>query len=102
MHRLVQVVLRERMDPSTCRDWVERTVCVVNTAFPIFFKENTTARQSLCQRYLAHVEVCAHLIKQCGINSVEADSLLTRAEAYLCERAWYEPAKQLLSQGQAL
>jgi hypothetical protein len=27
VHRLVQVVLRERMDPSTCREWIKRTVC---------------------------------------------------------------------------
>lgn len=98
MHRLVQVVLRERMEPSICREWVERAVRVVNAAFPVFSEENTAARWSLCMRYLAHVEVCTHLIERWGISCVEAGNLLNRAGAYLCERAEYEQAKQLLTQ----
>jgi transcriptional regulator with XRE-family HTH domain len=97
VHRLVQVVLRERMDPSTCREWVARTVSVVNAAFPIFSEEDTAERWSVCQRYLAHVEVCAHFIKQWCLNCVEAGRLLNRAGAYLCERAEYEQSEQLFT-----
>jgi tetratricopeptide (TPR) repeat protein len=101
MHRLVQVVLKERMDPTTCRAWAERAVRVVNAAFPDV-SWGTVTRWSVCQRYLAHVEVCARLIEQWGIGSLEAARLLNRAGDYLAERAEYEQAEQLLKQGLAL
>jgi transcriptional regulator with XRE-family HTH domain len=84
VHRLVQAVLRARMDPSTYRAWVNRTMRVVNTAISSFSKENIAVQWSLRQRYLAHVEVCAHLNEQGGTSSEEACRLLIRAGAYVC------------------
>jgi tetratricopeptide (TPR) repeat protein len=101
VHRLVQVVLREQMDESTCRAWVERTVSVVCRAIPHSIGI-VAARWPLYQRYLVHAEVCAHLIQEWGINSLEAGRLLNRAGGYLGERAQYESAKRLLTQGLAL
>lgn len=73
VHRLVQVVLRERMDSITCQQWIERTVHIVNKAFSL----DSEARA--CQLYLAHIEFCAHLIEQWNLVIPEAEQLLQRA-----------------------
>jgi Predicted transcriptional regulators len=69
VHRLVQVVLRERMDPSTYREWVERTVRVVNAAFPY---STGVARWSVCLNDLAKVYTEQR-------KYVEAEQLFVRA-----------------------
>lgn len=60
VHRLVQVVVRESLDEPERTCWAERTVLLVNSAFP----EPEMDTWSRCQEYLPHVQVCAQLIER--------------------------------------
>src|SRR5205085_7924552 len=92
IHRLVQAVIKDGMDENTQHQWAERTVRVVNCAFPDG-KEATWPR---CQRYLPHAQVCATYIAQWNMTSPEAARLLHRTGTYLCAKAHYTQAKPLL------
>jgi tetratricopeptide (TPR) repeat protein/transcriptional regulator with XRE-family HTH domain len=97
MHRLVQVVLRDTMDKSTKRVWAERTVQVVNSAFP----QADLPTWSQCERCLSQALVCAELVEQEQIKSLEAARLLQSAGAYLADRARFREAYPLLQQALA-
>lgn len=60
MHRLVQAVLRDEMDPTTQEQWAARVVHVVDHLFP-FGEASTWPR---CQRYLPHAMLCADYIRE--------------------------------------
>jgi len=98
VHRLVQVVLKERLEPQLMRDWIEHTVQALYTVFPAGDMEVEVESWPQCQRYLAHVEACAALLAQWSLSSVEAGRLLHQAGVYLRERGQYEQAKLLLVQ----
>ncbi len=93
IHRLVQAVLKERMDESTQHQWAERTVRVVNRAFP---DSNEAAMWPWCLRYLPHALACVELIDQWKIASREAGRLLNQTGTYLREHAQYVQAEVLL------
>ena len=94
IHRLVQIVLRDRMDQDMQRQWAERTVKAVHRLFP----EVEFASWSLCQRYLAHAQIAAQLIKQWEMQFPEAINLLDRCGHYLYQRAQYTEAEALYRQ----
>ncbi len=95
IHRLVQAVLKDRMDEKTQLQWAERTVYAVNQVFPDGAAAATWPR---CQRLLPHVEACVHLMKQWKIVSRDAWRLLKEAGTYLRERGNYMQAEVLLCQ----
>ncbi len=98
IHRLVQAVLKDSMDKQNQRQWTERTINAVNRTFPnVEFK--TWQR---CQRCLAHAQICAELINQAEIKSVESAYLLFKAARYLLERAQYSQAESLYRQALAI
>src|SRR5439155_15272680 len=91
IHRLVQAVLKDRMDKNTQQQWAERTVRAVNEAFPgIEF-----ASWPRCQRCILHAQTCAMLIEQWGMQFPEATRLLNQTGYYLEERAQYSAAEQM-------
>jgi tetratricopeptide (TPR) repeat protein len=92
MHRLVQVVLKNTMSQDEQRQWVERAIQTVSYVFPVV--EPTTWPQ--CQRYLPHALVCAELIQQWQIESIDAAWLLHATGRYLNDRAQYTEAESLL------
>lgn len=96
MHRLVQTVLKESMDEPTRRQWAERTVRVVNAAFP----ETSYTKDSPHQYYLSHVQECATLIKEYHLHFAEAAQLLYRAGIILYSHGFYP--QSLAFQQQAL
>jgi tetratricopeptide (TPR) repeat protein len=98
VHRLVQVVLRDRMQRSTQQRWAERTIRAVNQAFPRVEFEIW----SRCERYLPHARVCADLIGEWKLESPEAARLLHETGYYMEERAQYTHAEQLLRQSRDL
>lgn len=98
IHRLVQAVLKGRMDEHTRLLWAEHTVRMVNAAFP----EVALQTWSRCEQCLPHAMNCAALIEQYQLISSEAGRLLTYAGWYLGERGWYEQAHALLSQALSL
>jgi tetratricopeptide (TPR) repeat protein/DNA-binding XRE family transcriptional regulator len=93
LHRLVQVVLQDRLDEQARRQWAEWTVELVSRAFP---DSGEHANWSRCQQYLPQAQVCSALIEQWEISTPEAGALLLRAGAYLQERVQYTQAESLL------
>ena len=85
MHRLVQTVLKESMDEQTRRQWAERTVRIVNAAFP----EVDYRKDSSHQYYLPHVHECAALINEHHLYFAEAARLLYQAGSFLYFRGFY-------------
>lgn len=86
MHRLVQEVVKERMDTALQQRWAEQLVKVVNRVFP----EVTFSSWQLCQRYLPHALTCATLIERWNIVNLDAARLLERTGLYLLEQAQYQ------------
>lgn len=98
VHRLVQAVLQDQMEPAVAYLWSLRAICVVNAAFP----SAEFANWSQCERCLAHALVCMPLIAQAGSDLPEAGELLYKAGSYLMARGRYEEAKPLLVQAVTL
>lgn len=98
IHRLVQAVLKDRMDENTQRYWAERTVRVVNRVFP----EVEFSTWGLCQRYLPQAQVCANLIIQYQLAFPEAARLLDLTGFYLLQRGRFNEAEQFLQQARAM
>lgn len=94
IHRLVQAVLRDKMERETQRLWAERAVHALNRAFP--GAESTHWKQ--CERYLPHAQVCAELIQEWQMRFPEAARLLRCAANYLRERAQFLQAETLYNQ----
>ena len=98
LHRLVQVVLKEEMEPKEQRLWAERAVRVVNSAFPDVTFE-TWPRCELC---LPHAQVCAGLIEEQGFTFHAAERLLLHTGWYMRERGQYAQAEPLLQRALTL
>jgi tetratricopeptide (TPR) repeat protein/DNA-binding XRE family transcriptional regulator len=94
MHRLVQTVLKESMDPQTQHTWAERTVRTVNAAFPDTKDGGTDIH---FQPYLPHIQECATLIKHYNLYSPESARLLFQAGYFLFFHGFH-PQSQLLHQ----
>jgi tetratricopeptide (TPR) repeat protein len=98
LHRLVQDVLRAKMDKGTERIWAERAVRAVNSAFP----DVKYAQWASCSRLIPHAQLLASLVEGYGFNFPEAARLLNQAGHYLNERAQYEEAEPLYRQALAI
>jgi tetratricopeptide (TPR) repeat protein/transcriptional regulator with XRE-family HTH domain len=101
VHRLVQAVQLDRMEPSEQPMWAERVVRAVNTLFPADPKEEI-ATWPQCLRYLEQVQACDNLIQQHDLQLPEAAELLNRAGIYLREHASYSLAEPLFQRAQAI
>lgn len=97
MHRLVQAVLKDRLDEPTQRFWAEGVIKAVNHIFP----DVQATTWSTCQRYLAQAQVCTDLIEQWEIRCKEAQRLLYQTGCYLRDRAQYAQAETLLKRAVA-
>jgi tetratricopeptide (TPR) repeat protein len=95
LHRLVQVVLKETMDPEIQRLWVERTISAMHLAFPTAVEPGCW---DTCQRFLPQVQNCSQLIEQWAMRSPEAAALLHQAAYYLGERGGFPEAEALYRQ----
>jgi len=92
LHRLVQVVLKENLDQAAKQQWAERTVRMVNAAFP----EASFDAWMRCERYLSQVQACAELIDEHRLSFPEAAHLLHQAGVYQRERGIYGQAELFL------
>ena len=93
LHRLVQVVIKDRMDQEELRKWIECVVQAVNKAFPeVAFEE-----WSQCERYLPHALVCANWIEEHeAISLKHSAQLLSKAGSLLRERGKYEQSDPIM------
>jgi tetratricopeptide (TPR) repeat protein/transcriptional regulator with XRE-family HTH domain len=94
LHRLVQVVQIDTMNPEEQIQWAERVICAVNTIFP---PDPSTRIDTwpLCLRYLEQAQVCDTLIQHYLCVLPDAADLLDRTGTYLCEHASYTSAEPL-------
>lgn len=95
LHRLVQVVVKDGMDREEQRKWAERTVQMVNRAFP---DPEKVDMWPICQQYLSHVQVCVELIEQWHMLFPEVSRILHQAGGYLSQRGQYMEAEPLLQE----
>jgi tetratricopeptide (TPR) repeat protein len=98
IHRLVQVVIREGMPATDRRNWAERTIRATSKAFPNVEYVNWAS----CQKFIAHAQTCASLIKEWDFGFVEAADLLNQAAMYLFERALFAEAEPLFQRSLAV
>lgn len=94
IHRLVQVVQRDRIEIEEQHRWTERVVRAVHAVFPANPKRNV-ACWSHCLKYLEQAQACDGLIQQYELVLPEAAELLDRARIYLSEHASYSLAEPL-------
>jgi tetratricopeptide (TPR) repeat protein/nucleoside phosphorylase len=96
IHRLVQAVQLDMMEPAVQSQWAERVVRAVNDVFP--GNAQDVANWQKCLRYLEQVQACDSLIRQYTIAFVEAGDLLNRTGLYLADHASYTMAEPLYQQ----
>ncbi len=94
IHRLVQTILKESMDPQIQRTWAERTIRTVNAAFSDTKASGTDAHY---QSYLPHIQECATLIEHYHLYSSESARLLFQAGLFLFFHGFHSQS-QLLHQ----
>ncbi|HZO72310.1 MAG TPA: FxSxx-COOH system tetratricopeptide repeat protein [Ktedonobacteraceae bacterium] len=92
LHRLVQTVLIDAMSEEARYTWAQRTLRVVNRAFP----SGEFITWSECQLYLPHTQACAAIVERWQIESLDAARLFSRAGSYLNERGHYSASERLL------
>jgi len=88
IHRLVQEVLKDRMDVPTQRLWSERVVKATSCTFP----EVEFSYWYLCDQLLPHAQKCFDLIEKWNLESQESATLLNGAGCYLRTRVRFEEA----------
>ena len=88
MHRLVQLVLKDRMDEQTQHQWVERVVRTMDIVF-----SKTPIEQ--IETYLSQARACARLIKKTDMQGREVAHLLEQVANAVRERGWYAQARPL-------
>ncbi|HEY1353656.1 MAG TPA: FxSxx-COOH system tetratricopeptide repeat protein [Ktedonobacteraceae bacterium] len=91
MHRLVQAVIQDRLEPAVRYLWSIRVVQAVADSFPAVQFETWP----LCERYLIQAQTCASLIETWELMFSNAARLLNQTAAYLRHRARYTEAEPL-------
>jgi tetratricopeptide (TPR) repeat protein/transcriptional regulator with XRE-family HTH domain len=101
IHRLVQAVLRDRMDERTGRQWAERVVRAVNRVYPDM-DDLTFVSWQRSWRYLPQADACATLIEHLQMTFPDAVQLLKKAGDWLLDLQRYEQAAMVLRQALTL
>jgi tetratricopeptide (TPR) repeat protein len=94
IHRLVQEVLRHRMEGEQRRLWAERLVRALARSFPRLDYLDSKD-WFLCELFLPHAKMVANLIEEWGFRFEEAGRLLNSVGFYCLERARYAEAEPL-------
>jgi hypothetical protein len=90
LHRLVQAVIRARLDHQEGR-WAQAAVELVDTAFPHRSQELTS--WWTCERLLPHVLAVTDHAEELDVAGKQVGRLLTRASAYLWSRGRQREAR---------
>lgn len=102
LHRLVQLVIQDRLLEGERKTWAERAVRLIESLFPNF-DTNKVEDLPQCQRYLAHALKCAVHIRALDIKTQEAVRLLYKLGTYLFEQdEQYHVAEEALQQASAI
>ncbi len=93
VHGLMQVVLVENMEQAEKKQWIQRTIYVLNAALP----EDALLSRPAYDSLILHIQACQVFIAQAAITIPEAEHLLEKAGSYLAERGRSDEAKQMLT-----
>jgi tetratricopeptide (TPR) repeat protein len=93
MHRLVQEVVRARLDPAGQAFWVATVVKLMRAVFPNDSWEVSTWPRG--QQLLPHLLAVTDHAQRLDICGEQTGWLLDRASTYLCERGQYRQAEPL-------
>jgi len=97
MHRLVQAVLKERMDEAEQQEWIKRGIQVVNQVFPtdMSVEQWNEGHWQCCEQLLPHALACATQSEHWDFTVPDIASLLTKAATYLYNRGQYAQVEPL-------
>lgn len=99
IHRLVQIVQMDRMEPEEQRQWAERVVRAVNSVFPWGMEPETWPQ---CLLYLPQAQACVSLIKDYTLAELEVADLLLKTARYLSSCTLDAQALPLFEQSLAI
>jgi tetratricopeptide (TPR) repeat protein len=94
IHRLVQVVLKEEMDNSIRRLWIERVIKAVGLTFPRIDPLDASEWDDT-ERLLSHAQLCTEYVFTYSTESQEAARFLNALGRYLHFRARLVEAESL-------
>ena len=93
MHRLVQAVVRERLEDAERQAWAAAAVALLNTRFP--FDSNDVRTWPVCARLLTHALQAGHWAEEFAAAPEATARLLNQAGLYLRGRAEFTSARAL-------
>ena len=93
LHRLVQLVTRDRMLPQAKKTWVTAVAKLMAQAFP--FESNDVRFWPACEALLTHALAVAEHAQECGVALAQVSLLLNQTGIYLKSRAQYAKAEPL-------
>jgi tetratricopeptide (TPR) repeat protein len=99
VHRLVQAVVRARLNQAAEKEWAVAAVSVVNDAFP--FKEEDLQTWTPSARLLPHALASSAYGEQLQVAVEQRGRLLNNVGLYLRERAEFKAAKEALERSLA-
>jgi len=91
LHRLVQAVIRDRLDEPGRQQWAEAAVNAVNKAFPNDSDDVRTWKE--CNRLLPHAIATTDLAEPLAVGLEAAAHLLNQIAVYALGRAEYSNAR---------
>jgi hypothetical protein len=101
MHRVVQEVVRGRLDDEARTSWAAAAVQLLEAAFPDDVSDHPTTWDD-AERLLPHALSSAAHAEQLEVAGAEASWLLDQAGSYLQARGQYRQANDLLQQALAI
>jgi len=100
VHRLVQTVTQDALEPEARKEWAGCAAAVVNRAFPQ--KSADVRTWDDCSRLLPHALAAAGAAEELGVAPKAADRLLNQVGLYLTGRADLAGAKRALQRAVAV
>jgi tetratricopeptide (TPR) repeat protein len=94
IHRVVQEVLKDRMEESARPQWAMNIIKAINHVLPNFNEMDQTVWHCF-ERILPHVKACTRLIETYDFKFIEIDMLLNNMARYLHNRARLTEAEPL-------
>jgi tetratricopeptide (TPR) repeat protein len=100
MHRLVQAVVRQQLDPDKQRHWATAALHLVRAAFPM--QPFDPAAWPACARLLPHAMAATSHAAPLGVDPETTAWLLHQTGAYVSLRADHRQARSLLERAVAI
>lgn len=93
LHRLVQLVARDRLPEAEQRYWVEAALRVVNTAFPL--KSEDVRTWEVCSLLFSHAQTVTGFAERWQLAPEITGRLVNQIGLYLFGRAQYAEARRM-------